>query len=119
MAWRPITLEDLRGRIRSGLSHADDELRSFYERVACEPTKWRQHPWGDPGGGFWIVAVHEDRVLWFNDIEEGFNVSRFEAAGRIPGDEYWCNQDELHRALRNLRDGDGVRLGPPRPIEPA
>lgn len=63
--------------------------------------------------------MHENRVLWFNDIEEGFNVSRFEEAGLIPDDEYWCNQDELHRALRNLRDGGGVRLGSPKPIEPA
>ncbi len=57
-------------------------------------------------------------MLWFNDIEEGFNVSRFEEAGQIPHDEYWCNQDELHLVLRSLREGGGIRLGPPEPVGP-
>lgn len=45
--------------------------------------------------GFWAIAVIENRVLWYNDIEEGFNVSNFTEPGTIPSTEYWCNQDEL------------------------
>ena len=48
------------------------------------------------------MAVHADRVIWYNDIEDGFNVSRFEIQGRIPDDEYWCNQDPLRWALAGL-----------------
>lgn len=104
----------VRRLIAEGLEAGDDALRSFYLRVAREPAKWELHPWGDPGGGFWVVAVHEDRALWFNDIEEGFNVSTFDEEGRILGDGYRCNQDEFHWALRALRDGGGSRLEPPR-----
>jgi hypothetical protein len=46
--------------------------------------------------------VLDDRVLWYNDIEEGFNVSRFTTVGSIPSTEYWCNQDELRWALSAL-----------------
>ena len=39
--------------------------------VALEPERWTQCPWGDKTGGFWAVAVRGNRVLWFNEIEEG------------------------------------------------
>ena len=112
MDWQPIDLESLQRRIAEGVQAADDDLRCFYDQVACEPAKWTLNPWGDKGGGFWAVAVHEGRVLWFNDIEDGFNVSAFEREGAIPDDQYRCNQDEIHHALRTLRDGGGQRLGP-------
>ena len=118
MSWKPIDLVDLQAQIAAGLQAASDDLKSFHRRVAREPTKWDLHPWGDRGGGFWVVAVLENQVLWFNDIEEGFNVSTFQREGQIPDDQYWCNQDEYHWALKRLREGDDYRLGPPRPIWP-
>jgi hypothetical protein len=57
------------------------------------------------GGGFWVIAVIRDKVLWYNDIEGGFNVSRFDRYGTIPSDEYRSNQDTLTLALRELLQG--------------
>lgn len=111
--WEPISREQLQGEIDRGLELADAEIRAFYEEVSRELAKWQLHPWGDLGGGFWVVAVFADRALWYNDIEGGFNVSTFKHAGSIPSDQYWANQDELHWALARLRDGGGSRLGPP------
>jgi hypothetical protein len=54
--------------------------------------------------------------LWYNEIEEGFNVSIFESQGQIPDNEYWCNQDPLRWALLELEGELGPRLGPPRPL---
>jgi hypothetical protein len=79
-----------------------ENVRAIYARTAITPEKWRQSPWGGGGGGFWVVAVSGENVLWYNDIEEGFNVSRFIAHGRIPDDEYWRNQDLLGLALSYL-----------------
>src|SRR5688500_1409719 len=62
------------------------------------------------------LRATKTRVLWFNDIEEGFNVSRFERAGEIRSTEYWCNQDPLERALPLLQGKAAVRLGPQTPI---
>ncbi|MCA8954351.1 MAG: hypothetical protein KDE27_32895 [Planctomycetes bacterium] len=112
-----MDLPGLQAEVERGLGLADDELRSFFRSVRCVPRKWQLHPWGDEGGGFWVVATHRERALWFNDIEDGFNVSSFDRAGRIPSDQYRCNQDEMHLALRLLRDGQGIRLGPPRPVD--
>lgn len=116
MAWKPISLEELESQIVRGLREADGETREFYERFARYPVKWQLHPWGDVGGGFWIVAVYDDRVLWFNDIECGFNVSTFQHEGLIPTDQYWCNQDEIRWALAALRDGGAGKSGPPEPL---
>ena len=59
------------------------------------------------------MAVMDDRVLWYNDIEDGFNVSLFTVRGVIPTTEYWCNQDELRMALPALAGKPQGKLGPP------
>lgn len=55
---------------------------------------------GGDGGGFWVIAIIEKFILWYNDIEEGFNTSSFTQEGTIG--QYWCNQDTLHIALFGL-----------------
>lgn len=102
--------------IANALAEYDDAVRSEWARIRIEPEKWRCSPWGDATGGFWAVAIEDDRVLWFNDIEEGFNWSRYTTRGTI--DEYLCNQTELvtiferiaqqnsERTRAQLREGD-------------
>ena len=111
--WAPITLEDMLALTRQELALCDETQRRFFAEVHIVPERWKLSPWGDLGNGFWAVAVYRDRVLWYNDIEHGFNVSRFRDLGRIPGNQYWCNQDGLGLALTSLRDGEGTRLSPP------
>jgi hypothetical protein len=99
------------------LSECSADQQGFFRRTSIAPAKWRLAPWGDQGGGFWAVAVYLDRVLWYNDIEDGFNVSRFESQGEIPRDEYWCNQDSLRGALPRMQGEPRPRLGPPEPVD--
>jgi len=68
--------------------------------MRIEPTKWQCPPWGDEGGGFWVVAIRNGMVTWYNDIEEGFNESRFVKEGTIS--EYGCNQDDFSQYLQKL-----------------
>jgi len=112
-----IDLEGLDALLAQELAACSEEDRAFFHKAACPPGKWRQSPWGDAGGGFWAVAVWENRVLWYNDIEHGFNISRFSVPGVIPENEYWCNQDELWRALLRLTgETEAVNFGPPQAI---
>ena len=74
--------------------------RRFWDAVCIEPEKWQLHPNGDAGGGFWVVAIVGRSVIWYNDIEEGFNRSRYATYGRI--DDYWCNQDDLDTTISYL-----------------
>ena len=98
------------------LAACSEEERAFFHKAACPPEKWRQSPWGDAVGGFWAVAIWDNRVLWYNEIEDGFNVSRYTDVGTIPDDEYWCNQDSLNWALAWLGGESGPKLGPPQQI---
>lgn len=116
MDWEPISRESLEELIAEQVADATREDRALFARAAVAPAKWQLSPWGDLGGGFWVVAVMEDRVLWYNDIEDGFNVSRFVTFGIIPSTEYWCNQDELRWALAALAGQRQGKFGPPEPL---
>lgn len=66
------------------------------------------------------MAIYGKSVIWYNDIEDGFNRSTYETYGRFI--EYRCNQDQLEWTLENvldeIRDGapSGWHLGQPEPI---
>src|SRR5512140_536940 len=111
MDWKPISLSELESMVFGDLEDCSDQQRDFFTRVRITPHKWHLSPWGDEGGGFWAVAVYETRVLWFNDIEDGFNVSTFEVRGEIPEGEYGCNEDPLRVALLLLEGKTGQRRG--------
>jgi hypothetical protein len=107
--WTPISLAALQALMAREMDGCAPERRAYFERVSFPPEKWSLPPWGDLGGGFWAVAVDGDRVLWYNDIEEGFNISRFERRGEIPRDEYWCNQTTLCEEIPWLPADDSLR----------
>ena len=72
------------------------------------------------GKGFWVVAIYGNKVVWCNDIEDGFNRSFYKKFGEII--EYYCNQEELEWTLQHIlseiHDGypSGGYLGPLQPI---
>jgi hypothetical protein len=100
MTWKAISEEDLRFLISAAEVQMSNPERALWQLIAIEPRKWVQSPWGDQGGGFWVVAISGSRCLYYNDIEDGFNWSRFSQYGSI--DEYHCNQNELSDELSYL-----------------
>jgi hypothetical protein len=96
--WEPISEAALRTRVGQGRARMTPAQLRLWEAVRIEPEKWQQHPYGDQGKGFWVVGLIGRTVLWYNDIEDGFNRSRFSDYGTI--DDYWCNQDELEVAVQ-------------------
>ena len=97
MIWEPITLEELSLEILNGENKMNAEIFSFWNSIKITPIKWIEHELGDEGGGFWAVAKYKNFVLYYNDIEEGFNISEFEREGEIK--EYYAEQDELQHSL--------------------
>lgn len=98
MDWEAISEDALLELVEAAEVAMEPPVFAFWQRVRIRPVKWRLSPWGDMGGGFWVVALMGQECIWYNDIEDGFNISRFETVGSIT--DYWCNQTELDRCIR-------------------
>jgi hypothetical protein len=120
MGWQSLRREELHALIDRDLPKMRPEQRRLWEAIAVEPEKWRQDPYGEAGGGFWVVALIGREVIWYNDIEDGFNASRYVQHGII--EDYWCNQDELQWVVNDILcrlngKESRAKLGPPRDLK--
>jgi hypothetical protein len=121
MTWQPITETQLWDEINRGVANMTIEQCRLWDAIHVLPLKWSLSPWGDHGGGFWIVAIVGQTVVWYNDIEDGFNRSTYSQFGVI--NDYRCNQDELNWTVRCLFDEiqsgrlSGYNAGPPQSID--
>jgi hypothetical protein len=111
--WKPISREEIEKLIAEELSECSPEQQELFNSIKVDLKKWQLEPWGNEGGGFWVVAKTPGQVLWYNDIEDGFNWSSCAAEGVIG--EYWCNQDELRHALYALHHPT-MKLGAPQSL---
>lgn len=98
--WTPITRNELEESILRGELELQSELLNFWNLIKIEPQKWQEKENGEEGGGFWVVAIFGNEVIYYNDIEEGFNISTYDTFGQIK--EYWCNQSELNWTIIEL-----------------
>jgi hypothetical protein len=119
MEWTPLGEAELMRLIADAVAIMEPRACSLWNLIRVRPVKWQLHPWGDTGGGFWVVGIIGQQVIWYNDIEDGFNISRYDAPGEIA--EYWCNQDELnytiHALLHQIETGGAQgKLAPPEPL---
>jgi len=120
MKWKPIPKDKLIEMINESYERMDLEQRKIWDIISIIPIKWKQKPWGKIGKGFWIVAIIGNNVIWYNDIEEGFNISEYKIFGEI--DEYYCNHDELEHSVQQvinfIKDGyfSGFKAGAPKPL---
>ena len=100
MNWKPITLDELHTEIQKTEPELTDETLRFWKAIKIDPEKWQEKEYGAESKGFWAVAVFGKNVIWYNDIEDGFNISLYTTYGEI--DEYWCNQDEISWTVTRL-----------------
>jgi hypothetical protein len=72
----------------------------FWEHIRIEPEKWIENTVGKQGGGFWVVGMIGKKVIYYNDIEEGYNLSSFINYGEV--EHYYAGQAELHEKIEGL-----------------
>jgi hypothetical protein len=97
MTWEPISEARLLADIEVAEFAMEPQSLAVWKMISVCPVKWSLSPWGDNGGGFWVVAVVGQECVWYNDIEDGFDISPFSQFGVI-GD-YRCSQLELHHCV--------------------
>jgi len=116
MEWHPASVEDVKKIVRDDLAECDGDQLVAFRRYAVEPHFAPIVRYGEMERAV-VVARRADEVIYWEDIEEGFNLSPVAPDGLIL--EHWCNQDELRFALNAWIEGRTrpASLGPAKPIE--
>jgi hypothetical protein len=98
--WTPISLNELEEWILRGELRLSAEMLNFWNLIKIKPIKWQEPEYGNGLDGFWVVAIFGNNVIFYNDIEDGFNISQYKNFGQIS--EYACEQDELDWVVLRL-----------------
>ena len=106
--WTPISLAELEEWISRGESKLEGEPLNFWNLIKIVPQKWQETEYGDEGGRFWVVAIFGNTIIFYNDIEDGFNISPYAVYGQVS--EYACEQAELDWIVLGLYNRQINRL---------
>jgi hypothetical protein len=104
MEWKPANIATVKKIVQDDLAECDDEQVSAFELYAVQPYLAPIIRYGKAESVI-VVARMRDEVIYWEDVEEGFNVSPIAPDGRIP--EHSCNQDDLGLALNAWVMGRG------------
>lgn len=99
MAWKPTDADELRGLVAAQLSECSEDQRRLFNSHSVEfyPVPIRRT--GSTEQVF-VIAEFGDRVLYYEDIEEGFELASLDSHGAVPSQG--SNQFELRQVLAQL-----------------
>lgn len=98
--WINFPKKELMLEIYLSEQNMDDEILLFWNQIKTSPEIWLCKDVIEDN--FWAIAHHQNFVIWYNDIEEGFNLSRFKTKGQIL--EYRAFKNELNAAIIALKN---------------
>lgn len=94
-----IPISEVERIVAADLERCTPEQRALFARARVDPHHALLHEAvEDKEPPFVVVAHFNGEVMYWEHIEEGFNVSPVGPGGSIL--EHWCNQDSLDIALR-------------------
>jgi hypothetical protein len=102
MEWRPATIADVKNILETDLPKCDDQQLATYRRYSVEPHFAQIARYGKIEKVV-VVAENSGHAIYWEDVEEGFNISPLGPDGVIL--EHWCSQDELGHALNHWIEG--------------
>jgi hypothetical protein len=114
--WQPATIDEVRSIVHQDLTECDAEQVAIFEKYSVEPYLASIVRYGRKESVV-VVARKGNEVIYWEDTEDGFNVSPIDEHGQLL--EHWCNQDELAFALNAWIEGRGLpdRFGPTTPLD--
>lgn len=114
--WQPATIEYVKELVARDLSECDEEQLDTFRRGSVEPYIAPIIRYGS-NDKVVVVARKGNEAFYYEDVEEGFNVSPVGPSGEIL--EHRCNPDELYFALNYWIEGRvaSSKLGPAESIE--
>ena len=96
-AWRPASASEIKELLSRQLKDCTSDELAAFEAYRVEPFQVPISRSGNTEAVF-VVAQKGAEVMYYEDVEEGFNISRLTAEGVIAEPGY--EQDELKWAIR-------------------
>ncbi len=103
MSWEPLTREELQQELDRAVGSLHSSYREKFEEISVVP--WQVEVTKRPGTFLWVVAEHEGQLLYYEEVEEGWEVERRNETGGVDG--RWANQFELRHVMFQLFGGAG------------
>jgi len=83
-AWKPLTYAEMNTLLTQETHQSDKQNSRLWSVIRLpQPELWVQHPWGNEGCGFWVVAAAGRTCIYYNDITRGFSSGSFRHWGTI------------------------------------
>ncbi len=102
MQWHPATIDDVRSILKADLEKCDPQQLAIFKQYSVDPYFAPIMRSGQLEKVI-VVARKSDEVIYWEDVEEGFNISPVGEGGLVL--EHRCNQDELGFALNRWVEG--------------
>lgn len=96
--WNPLRKSEILTELFLAEQNLDSSLEIFWNKIKISPTIWKCIDVIEEN--FWVVAKANQYIIWYNDIEEGFNISTYKIDGEIH--QYGASKHELQFALQRL-----------------
>jgi hypothetical protein len=96
MTWRPATMEEVLSIVEQDLADCDNSQKSVFDQFRVKPY-FAKIARNNQLEQVVVVARKNNEVIYWEDVEEGFNISPITADQHIS--EPGANQDELRLAL--------------------
>ena len=100
MNWEPITQTELEREIEIQLAELSPEQRAFFQSILVPLRAVPIVRWGELEKVF-VVAEFKEVVVFYEDIEEGFEIATLNESGVIS--EYGSSQFKLLHVVNQLR----------------
>jgi hypothetical protein len=82
MEWHPATVDEVKKIVRDDLAECDEQQIVAFKKYAVEPYAAPILRYGRMENAV-VVARRGDEVIYWEDVEEGFNLSPVSPDGRI------------------------------------
>ena len=99
MKWIAFAKKELMLELLMAEQNLNSDEEKYWNQIKISPEIWTCNDVFTEN--FWVVAKFNNWVIWYNDIEEGFNLSQYKIDGEII--EYGASQQELNLAIRELQ----------------
>lgn len=106
--WEGVSAAEIDVIVKGGLLRCSPEQRKLFAIHRVPFYRIPIHRYGSVESVY-VVARFGERVLYFEDVEEGFALSALDETGAIPEPD--SNQFELEHVLFALFNGDDGELG--------